>query len=441
MKMNTKPPALKTHEGVVAKRITAEQQLRRSVMSCFLWEKEFYEDGQSIVDRIKSLCETLPLETLSAIAIEARNVAHLRHVPLLIVREMARRGGGRIIGDTLTEVIQRADEIPEFLALYWLDGRRPLSKQVKLGIANAFHKFDEYQLAKYNRDGAVKLRDALFLSHAAPQSPEQEALFKRLAENQLATPDTWEVALSAGADKKETFERLIREGNLGYMALLRNLRNMLEAGVDLKLMAEAILTRKGSHRVLPFRFTAAARACPVMEPHLDRALMENIRNSPMLGGTTIVLVDVSGSMGAKLSERSDMSRRDAAATLGSVINAERLRVFTFSSRTVEVPPRLGMAGVDAIIRSQSHNSTNLREAVQMVNGMKHDRLIVITDEQAGRAGAWGGHAHVPDPVAERAYMINVASAQNGIGYGKWVHIDGFSENVIRFIHEFERNND
>lgn len=442
MKLNRKPAPIRTHEGAVAKRITPEQQLRRSVMSCLLWEKEFYEDGEDIAQRILSLAHTLPLETVAAIAIEAREVAQLRHVPLLLARAMARRGGGAIIGDTIARVIQRADEITEFLALYWKDGRQPLSKQAQRGLAQAFMKFDAYQFAKYDRDGAVRLRDAMFLSHPKPDTPERAALFKAIADRTLTPPDTWEVALSAGADKRETFERLLREGKLGYLALLRNLRGMVDAGVDARLIQEAILERKGAGRVLPFRFVAAARACPQMEPALDQALTANIAAMPRLEGTTVVLVDVSGSMEGRLSARSDMTRMDAAATLASVINGEHLRVFTFSQQLVEVPPRRGMAGVDAVIRSQSHASTELGAALHSIHAkVPHDRLIVITDEQATGHTLFNGRVvrgRIPDPLVKKAYMINVASARNGIGYGAWTHIDGFSENVLRFIVESER---
>ena len=98
---------------------------------------------------------------------------------------------------------------------------------------------------------------------------------------------------------------------------------------------------------------------------------------------------------------------------------------------MEIPPRRGMAGVDAVINSQPHGGTYLGAAVAAANKLKHDRLIVITDEQS--------HDRVPDPVANKAYMINVASNQNGVGYGKWTHIDGFSEAVIKFIVESERD--
>lgn len=418
-----------TFEGAPAKRISHEQALRRAVLSCLLWEREFYEDGIAIADRIDQYAGACDAETVAALAIEARRVHGLRHAPLLLLLDLIRRGGPGV-ADAIDGTIKRADEMAELMALYWRNGRLPLSKQMKVGLARAFARFDEYSLAKYDREGPVRLRDVMFLAHVKPRDAEHEALLKRVANRDLAVPDTWEVNLSGGGNKKETFERLIREGKLGYLALLRNLRNMVEAGCDLDLVKGALIARKGADLVFPFRYVAAARAVPQLEPAVDQALCEAVANAPKLSGSTAVLVDVSGSMDAPLSARSDLTRLDAAAALASVLHGN-LRVFTFSELMVEVPPRTGMAGVDTIARSQPHGSTRLGAAIETLNRqVAHDRLIVITDEQS--------QDRVPDPVANRAYMINVASSKNGVGYGKWTHVDGFSEAVIRFIVENER---
>jgi 60 kDa SS-A/Ro ribonucleoprotein len=419
-----------THERAPAITLTTAQTLRRSVLSCLLWENEFYEDGQAIADRIAVLAELVDPRAVADLAIEAREQFKLRHAPLMLLTVLARTGAGTsLVSETIQRVIQRPDELTEFLALYWRDGKRPLSKQVKKGLAAAFAKFDAYQLAKYDRDGPVKLRDVLFLVHAKPKDEAQAALWKQLAERSLPSPDTWEVALSGGADKKASFERLLAERKLGYLALLRNLRNMDKAEVDEALVKDAILARRGADRVLPFRFVAAARAAPRYEPWLDQALAETILEGPVFEGRTLVLVDVSGSMDARLSARSDLTRMDAAATLASIIPGD-VRVFTFSNEVVEVPARRGMAGVDAVIRSQPHGGTWLGKAVTKMNGVKHDRLIVITDEQS--------HDPVPAPVAAKAYMVNVASNRNGVGHGDWTRIDGFSEAILTFIREHER---
>ncbi len=411
--------------------LSAIQQLRRSVLSCLLWESEFYESGQTIADRIESLSAQVTAEQLSALAIEARDVHNLRHVSLLLCVALAKRGGSSV-APTIAKVIQRADELNEFVSLYWRNGKTPLAKQVKKGLAAAFQKFDGYQLAKYDREKAVRLRDVLFLVHPKPRDEVQAALWKSLVDGTLPSPDTWEVALSAGGDKKTEFTRLLTEGKLGYFALLRNLRNMVDAGVDEPLIRAAIVARKGgAQKVLPFRYVAAARACPRLEPSIDQALSEAVAESAPFDGKTIVLVDVSGSMDAKLSAKSDLTRMDAAAALASMIHGD-LRMFSFSYKLVEVPPRRGMAGVDALIRSQEHGGTALAEAVAAINKLPHDRLIVITDEQATTGG-------IPAPVAKRAYMVNVASNKNGVGYGPWTHIDGFSEGILRWMREAEND--
>jgi hypothetical protein len=438
MRINKRKPSQKidrTHEGAPAYApLTDEQRLRRSVLSCMLWEDEFYEDGETISARMAALASSLDPEIVARLAIEARSKMNLRHAPLLLLTVLAKTGAKRekLVANTVAEVIQRADELSELVAIYWRNGRRPLSAQIKKGLARAFDKFDAYELAKYDRPGPVRLRDVLFLVHAKPKAAEQAETWRKLAEKELDSPDTWEVALSGGADKRETFERLIREGRLGYLALLRNLRNMGEAGVDEELVRQAILDRKGARRVLPFRFVAAARAAPMFDRELDKALRAAIADQAELAGRTIVLADVSGSMGARLSQRSDLTRMDAAAALASVINGD-VRVFSFSNEVKEVPARKGLAGIDAIVRSQPHGATWLGKAVEHVNGLKHDRLVVITDEQS--------HDRVPDPAARRAYMINVASYRNGVGYGRWVHLDGFSEQVLRYIAEYERSFD
>jgi hypothetical protein len=435
-----KRPRLRTHEGAPAAAITPEQALRRSVLSCMLWEGEFYEDGVQIAGRIRELVPQVLAERVAALAVEAREHMKLRHAPLLLVREMARLTTHRaLVADTLARVIERADELSEFVAIYWANGRQPLSGQVKKGLAAAFVKFDEYALAKYDRTGAVRLRDVLFLSHARPVDESQATLWKRLAANELATPDTWEVALSATGreervgDKRQVWERLLTGRKLGALALLRNLRNMHAAGVGEELVLSALAAIK-TDRVLPFRFLAAARSAPQWEQPLETALFRALEGrTARLPGHTVLLVDVSGSMEVTLSHRSEMRRTDAAYGLAILLReiAEKVTIYTFSNDARLVPSRRGMALRDALDKSQPHGATYLGKALDQVEKAcreGYDRLVVITDEQS--------HDHVPPPHG-RGYVINVASNCNGVGYGEWMHIDGWSEVVVEFIAELE----
>lgn len=432
MKTNvaTKRPSIQTHEGGRAVHIDAEKMLRRSLMSCLLWENEFYEDGKTITDRLAELVPQVTPVKVAQMAIEAREQMKLRHAPLFITREMARHITHRpYVAETLSKVVQRADELAEFLALYWKDGKVPIAHSVRKGLALAIPKFDEYALAKYDRDGAVTLRDVFRLVHPEPKDEAQSSLWKRAIAGELATPDTWEVELSKndGVDKKTKWTRLVTERKLGALALLRNLRNMEQAGVDRSLVRDAILAMS-TYRVLPFRFIAAANVAPHLNAELETKFFE-VAGQNKLKGRTIILVDVSGSMDAALSAKSDMKRIDAACGVAMIGRemCEDVEIFTFESKVAEVPNLRGFGLRKAI--GNTRGGTDLGRAMAAMNLRSYDRLIVITDEQS--------HTAVGQPKG-KGYLINVASNRNGVGYGgNWTHIDGMSEAVFNYILESE----
>ena len=422
-----------TFEGGKARKFTPEQMLRRALMNCMLWESQFYEDGVTIAERIQALVPLVKPQIAAELAIAARETMKLRHAPLLVVREMARHEKHRVlVADTLARIVQRPDELTEFLAIYWADAlgpmqqrkKQPVSAQVKKGLARAVAKFDAYQLAKYDRDGPVRIRDVLFLVHAKPKDNEQAKLWKQLVEGTLSAPDTWEVSLSGGKDKRATFERLIAKNKLGGLALLRNLRLMQKEGVERSTIAGAIDAMRVD-RILPYRFIAAARYAPDFEPELEGAMLKSIKDHVRLKGRTRLLIDVSGSMDYALSAQSEMSRLEAACGLAILAReiCDEVEIFTFSEKVVKLPPRRGFALRDAIVQSQPHGGTWLGRAVTEID-VKGDRLIVFTDEQS--------HDAVPAPKA-RGTMINVASYQHGVGHGDWQRVDGFSEAVIAWI--------
>ena len=422
-----------TREGARGKRFTPEMELRRALLNCLLWENQFYEDGVAIADRIKALVPKVEPARVAELAIAARETMKLRHAPLLVVREMARHATHRgLVADTLARVIQRPDEMTELLAIYWADAlgpqqqrkRQPVSAQIKKGLARALTRFDAYQLAKYDRDGAVRIKDVLFLVHAKPKDAAQEKVWKQLVDGELASPDTWEVSLSSGKDKRETFERLIAENRLGGLALLRNLRLMQKAEVPRRTIADAIEAMR-TDRILPYRFITAARYAPDFEPELEAAMLKSVKDYARLDGRTRLLIDVSGSMFTPLSAQSEMTRAEAACGLAILARevCDEVEIFTFSNEVVKLPPRRGFALRDAIIGSQPHGGTYLGKAVTEID-RKGDRLVVFTDEQS--------HDQVPAPKG-RGYMVNVASYQHGVGHGAWTRVDGFSEAVIAWI--------
>jgi 60 kDa SS-A/Ro ribonucleoprotein len=205
---------------------------------------------------------------------------------------------------------------------------------------------------------------------------------------------------------------------------------MQAAGVESELARHALEAIR-VERVLPFRFIAAARYAPQWEPWIERAMFAGLDGQSRLMGKTVLLVDVSGSMDAKLSARSEMLRMDAAAGLAVLLReiAEEVSVYTFSDNLKAVPGRRCFALRDAIVHSQPHGGTQLGRALEALRGTC-DRLVVITDEQS--------HDRVPTP-RNRGYVINVASFRNGIGYGAWTHIDGWSEAVVEYLRAAEQH--
>ena len=417
--------------GTVVESISPEKQLTRLTLAAMLWEKQFYMDGKSHAELIADLVKRVDPERVAVLAKAAREQFKLRHIPLLLTRELARIG--KLKASVLDSVIQRADEMSEFLSIYWKDGKTPLSNQVKKGLASAFVKFNEYQLAKYDKNSAaVSLRDVMFLTHAKPQNEAQAALFKRVANQELVTPDTWETQLSAGADKKATFTRLMAEKKLGALAFLRNLRNMANAGVaeqEIRAYARTVDVTK----VLPFRYIAAARIMPQFEDMLEAMMLRSLATLEKLPGKTILMVDVSGSMfHTKISEKSDLERFDAAAALAMLCKevCENVEIYTFSNNAVRVAPRSGFALREALFNSQSHGGTNLGNSLRTISTSPRDRIIVMTDEQS--------YDRPASPGCDKAYILNVAAYENGVNHSDWTTISGFSEAVIDYIRESEK---
>ena len=423
----------------------AEALLRRSVMASLLFEGLFYEDGVSNAENVKALIPQVDPVTVSKIAIEARHEQKLRHMPLFIVNEMVKHPSHRkMVGETLYQVINRADEMAEFLAMYWSDGKKPLAKQVKVGLARAFGKFDEYKFAKYKGEGdAISLRDVMFMVHPKPVQG-QEDLYKRIAEGKLKQFDTWEDELSAGKNKAEVFTRLINEKKLGALAFLRNLRKMQDAGVS----DGAI--RKGFETVnpkwlLPLNYLAAAKYAPRYEREIETLMMRGYSQAKKLPGYTVFVVDVSGSMWSTVSSKSEYSRLDVASAMAMLAaeSCERVAIYATAGsddmgvhKTEIVPNRRGFGLIEAIKSAERKLGGGGIFTRQCLDYIKEhetvtpDRIIVFSDSQDCDQSR-----QLPQPFGKNNYIVDVSAHEHGINYkGVWTReISGWSEHFLDYI--------
>ena len=443
-----------THAGARASHISEIDELRRSALSCMLFESNFYEDGDDVTERIYKLCNSKKVECTQLLSLlEDVKDLGLRHVRLLIAVAACKRCGNHwnidshMAASIVEDSILRADELAEFCAIYArMNKQSPhdltLSGAAKRGLARAFHKFDEYQLAKYDQRGPIRMRDVMRLVHPKPSNDEQSDMWKRLIAGELKTPDTWETRLSSGEDKREVFTDLLTRGNIGFLAILRNLRNMSDAGVDRSLIANGLLS-KIDNRVWPYQIAQAMEHLPINEREIHSALQRvfiiaSNRVCEGLTGETTVLVDVSGSMDWGISERSQATRLFAACSLAASLrrsNTHKVNYYSFSQvlEPVEYCDEVNEQ-IDAIKYSQPHYGTYMGTSIEALKASvpesKRHRLIVITDEQTSDRVRSSGFSN--------AYIVNVAPYQQGVGYGSYVHINGFSSAVIGYIREYEK---
>ena len=428
--------------------------LRRAVLANLLWEDIAYMDGKSVTDEIKRLIPLCNAADVYNLAREARLLQKLRHTPLFLAVEMCKYPETRAYVDKLlSEIITRADMLTDFVAIYWKENGNGASicNKAKKGLAEAFHNFNEYKLAKYDRDAEIKLRDVMFLCHPKPTNAYEEALYKKVADRALEIPDTWEVALSAGKDKKATWERLINEGKLGGKATLMNLRNMMQAGVDRYVIEDALKNLNGT-MLLPLDFLKAANYASEFRTQLSEAMINSYKNLPKLPGRTLFIVDISGSMSASISGKSEFNRMQVAEAMAmlAVNQCEKCEIVAtagndwsriHASKRIEYPESgFGlMKQISDLYHELGGGGIFTRQCLEWCKeqswyGKGFDRVIVFSDSQDCDL-----NNRIPAPFGKYNYTCDVSAHTKGINYkGVWTaEISGWSEHFLTYIAAYE----
>ncbi|WP_436493418.1 TROVE domain-containing protein [Actinokineospora sp. HUAS TT18] len=488
-----KTPSGTTHEGGAGYARDAKSELFLLAVSNMVGENTFYESADKRDTRYAELVAKAAVEdpdwTVRFLG-WLRTEANLRTAALVGAAEYvrARQGmpahGNRAV---IAGVLQRADEPGELLA-YWTSVHgRNVPKPVKRGIADAINRlYDERALLKWDSDArGFRMGDVIELVHPTPVAPWQGELFRHaidrrhkrdnpipaelsvltararlmampIAERRQALEPqalraagmTWESVagwlqgpLDAGA-----WEAMIP--SMGYMALLRNLRNFDEAGVSDEVAAQVAArlsdpAQVARSRQLPMRFLSAYRAAPSLRwgHALDLALAASLDSVPRLAGRTLILVDTSGSMAGVFSRDGSLRRWDAAAVFGIALGArcDKADVVSFSSAyhgapTKRFPLRKGESLLRAVERWKDggyflNGGTDTPGAVK-AHLRGHDRLVIITDEQSrGDVGA-------AVPADLPFYTWNLAGYQHGhapSGLGKRHTFGGLTDAAFGMI--------
>ena len=448
-------------EGHAAYRMQDKEKLITQVLTSFFNEKKFYGDNsKDMAETIQRVVKADP-DFVSRLAVYARREFNMRSVSHVLTGFLANIPEGKpYVRKTLDGVILRGDDATEILAFYLSTFGKPIPNSLRKGLADKFRTFDEYTLAKYKGEGhTVKMRDVLMLTHPAPKDDEQSAMWKRLLEDKLETPLTWETELSKNGNNRATWERLIDSGKVGYMALLRNLRNILEAHPG---NIEKVLTRiedpvaVHKSKQLPFRFLSAYKNLPdsagsCVYDALESAVEASIENMPRLSGTTVIAVDVSGSMSGLVSSKSDIQCCEIGMLLGLIANkmCDNSIFYTFNN-SISKRPMSSRNGIlhTTVNEAQANGGTDMRLPFQkmMADKVDADRVIIISDNQCNSGGWYSAPVQV---LADRyrnessndiwVHAIDLQGYGTQQFHGKKTNIiAGWSEKVFDFIHLAEQ---
>ena len=294
----------------------------------------------------------------------------------------------------------------------------------------------------------------MLLVHPKPNNSEQAALWGRLLKGKLTTPDTWEVGMSkakSNTDKKTVWERLIEEKKLGAFALLKNLRNMESVDVKPSLIRTA-LANANTDMILPMNYFSAVKYAPNYVREIESMMLKSCAQFPKLKGHTIIVVDVSGSMGAPVSSKSEFNRMSAGISM-AVLAAEMSESITVYATagsdskelhdTKKVIPLRGFALADEILKQANKlggGGIFTRQCLEYIATQEiesPDRIIIFSDSQdCDRASN-----KTPKPFGKHNYIVDISSHNRGINYnGVWTaEISGWSENFLKYIAAYESN--
>lgn len=362
----------------------------------------FYRSSNDTLDRLKTLLYEVDPKFAAKAAIFARDKFGMRSITHALAGELTSHSTGLDwTKNFYDKVVVRPDDMMEIMGYYLsnkTDAKKPkFPNSLKKGFAKAFDRFDGYQIAKYKADSKeVKLVDVVNLVHPVPTSKNKEAL-SQLISGDLKNTQTWESMLSQagqqasneeelGQLKSDAWKELISSKKIGYFALLRNIRNIINQAPESVNEACQLLTEERmikSSRVLPFRFKTAYDEISNLPSSsttrnvlvaLDSALGISVSNVPKFDGETLVVVDVSGSMSGKPSEIASLF----AAILAKSNNCD-VMTFANHAKYVNYNPNDSVLTIRNSFRFTG-GGTNFQDIFLKAN-KKYDRVIILSDMQ------------------------------------------------------------
>lgn len=394
--------------------------------------------------------------------------AAMRDQPQLLarfnsLREMADSLNYPNMRRLVCDVIQRADQINDMYAyaLEVFGNKKNIPMAIRRGVADACNKFNEYHFGKYNRAGTVSFRDVLRIVHPVATDAKQGAIFAKIMSDSLATPYTWETELSINGQrpageqlsKKDLWTQLLSSRKVGYMALLRNMRNVVEAGVDSNIVREFLCdviadpAQVARSKQLPFDLLEAYRVVAELDGKLatatSKAIDLSVQNIPEIGKRVWLIADYSGSMGNHAVDTSAISTSTMllAALLKASEGADNVAVTLFGSgaktlRSIDTNQSVLSLRKELLSHrtGQIAGSTNYEAGIRELSniGFTPDTIIVLTD---GEVNGFKYRTMNTLPAAAFKLTINMSSATTTpmVKENGWMTLSGWSPAMFKWI--------
>lgn len=458
----TKTMKTTNKSGHAAYSMKDKDKLVTMVLTTFFNEAKYYGDNSNELVELAEKVATNDPRFVSNLAIYARKEMHLRSVSHVLTSIVAHTVESKpFIRETVEGVVERADDITEILACYLSMYGKPVPNGLKKALGQAMKEFNAFSFSKYNGGNkAIKFRDVLRICHPKADTDRQNQTFKMILDDTLPMAKRWETELSARGNTKEVWEELIEENRIGYMASLRNLRNMLNVKpsniqkiYDKLSNKEEVLKSKQ----LPFRFLSAYKNLPLGATSKVRDVLEDaceysIENLPKIPGKTVIAIDTSGSMWSTISNKSDVRCDQIALMLGLMANklCEEAIVYAFDTKISEMAVSHRSGIISTVLSCDfGGGGTDLTLPLRRMinNDIVADRLIMISDDEIN--SSWRGFAKTCQSYADQY--------RNQVNPDLWVHaidlqgygtqqfigdktnvIAGWSERVLEFISLAER---
>ena len=389
-----------------------KMQLASLLLTSFA-QDQFYRSEKQTFSDLKKLIAQVDPQFAAKAGIYARNKYGMRSITHILAADLAQRASGTPWGKSFyNHIVKRPDDMLEIMALYMGQGNKSLPNALKKGFAQAFDRFDGYQLSKYRGENReVKLVDVVNLVRPVPTDRNAEAL-KSLINGTLKATGTWESKLTKAGQiaendahkdalKAEAWASLLNNDKLGYLALLRNIRNIAEqADKNTIRKAASRLTdrqRIKQSLVMPFQFLSAMDAIQKSDLKDKRAWMETLEratelamdNVPRFEGRTLVVMDDSGSMSSCHTKYANRSALQLGALFAAALfkaNDADLMRFSDDATYLHENSRDSLQGIAGrLIHNARAAGTDFNAIFRKAN-KSYDRIIILSDMQGWMGG-------------------------------------------------------